>query len=220
VSLVPGQTWGAPEHGKPDLVVKGGDGDLADSLKGTPPGVLVSFVPSPESDIARAIGLRAGATPQGLALPMDVLELADGTLAVNAVVLGTPPDQLNWKHRSGDIKMRLDGHGIGLAIKRATTVVVANGQFLRGLDVVPRGHPGDGRADVQLYRIGRRERKGMRIRLPTGSHLPHQSIVCRSAGYVDVTSKRALDLEIDGRAAGTATTLRATLVPARYRLLI
>jgi hypothetical protein len=220
MSLLPGQTWGAPEHGKPDLVVKGGDGDLADALKGTPPGVLVSFVPSPDSDVALAIGLRAGATPQGLALPMDVLELADGTLAVNAVVLGTPPDQLNWKHRSGEIKMRLDGREIGLAIKRATTVVIANGQFLRGLDVVPRGHPGDGKAEVQLYRIGRRERQGMRIRLPTGAHLPHQSIVCRSAVFVDVTVKRELPLEIDGRDAGKATTLRASLVPARYKLLI
>ena len=40
---------------------------------------------------------------------------------------------------------------------RAFAVVVANGQFLRDADLVPRGHPGDGRIEVQVYdaRAGR-----------------------------------------------------------------
>ena len=38
--------------------------------------------------------------------------------------------------------------------ERATTVVVLVGQYLRGADVSPRGHPGDGAAEVQVYAMG------------------------------------------------------------------
>ena len=55
----------------------------------------------------------------------------------------------------------------------ATTVVVATGQFLRGLDLVPRGHPGDGKAEVQVYAL-RRAGAAARCaaRLATGAHVP------------------------------------------------
>ena len=75
-------------------MVEGDDADLAAALAGSPSGVLVSFTPAPGSDVARAVGIRAGAPHRGLALPMDALELDDGTLAVNAVVLGVAPDRL------------------------------------------------------------------------------------------------------------------------------
>jgi hypothetical protein len=219
--IQPGELWGEPEHGQPDLVVTGNDADLAHALIGSRPGVLVAFTPSEESDIARAIGLRAGVARQGFALPMDGLQLDDGTLAVNMVILGSPPDRLTWRHRSSEIKLRLDEREIGLSIKRSTSVVIANGQWLRGLDVVPRGHPGDGKVDVHLYRIGPRERTGMRTRLPTGAHLPHQSIVTRTAVVAEVRSKRELTLEIDGQVSPSKVSeLRVTLTPARYRLLI
>jgi hypothetical protein len=216
-----GEEWGAPEPGPPDLVVTGGDADLAHALIGSRPGVLVAFKPSPESDLARAIGITADTPRRGFALPMDVIDLGDGTIAVNAVIAGPPPDQLTWRHPSGEMKMRLEGRDIGLSTKGATTVVIANGQFLRGHNVVPRGHPGDGKLDIHLYRIGRRERAGMRIRLPTGAHMPHQSIVTRTAVEFEVTSKRELTLEIDGRTMPQKVTrLHAKVLPARYRLLI
>jgi hypothetical protein len=215
-----GEAWGVPEDGQPDLEVWGDDADLAKAVAGSAPGVLVSFAPSPESDLARAVGLRAGAPPQGLALPMDALELGDGSLAVNAVVLGPPPDRLNARDRAGKITLHFDGHGLGLAVKGATTVVVATGQWLRGFDLVPRGHPGDGRAEVQAYWLRRPERRHMRNRLLTGTHIPHPRIVTRTAAEIDVRTERAVQLEIDGVARPRVTTLRATLVPARYRLLI
>jgi hypothetical protein len=216
-----GERWGSPEDAPPDLVVVGGDTDLSRALLGTAAGVLVSFVASPESDVARAVGLRAGAPQQGLALPMDALELGDGTVAVNAVVLGPPPDRLTALRpllRAGDIALRLDGRDE--VVNDATTVVVATGQWLRGLDLVPRGHPGDGRAEVQAYRLRRNERRAMRARLPTGTHLPHPRIVTRTAVEIEVRARRPLALEIDGRSADRAPTLRARVVPARYRLLI
>jgi hypothetical protein len=214
-----GEPWGEPADGPADLTVSGSDGDLAAALRDTPPGILVSFVPSPGSDVARAVGLTADAPGQGLALPMDALEIgADGTLAVNAVVLGTPPDRLRVLDGSAVIRLHLDGREE--ATDPATTVVVATGQWLRGVDLVPRGHPGDGRAEVQVYSLARGQRRAMRDRLPTGTHLPHADILTRSAVSVAVEARRRLPLEIDGQNLPPTAELRVVLVPARYRLLI
>lgn len=218
--IQPGELWGEPEHGQPDLVVTGNDADLAHALIGSRPGVLVAFTPSEDSDIARAVGLRAGVARRGFALPMDGLQLDDGTLAVNMVILGSPPDRLAWRSRSAKITVRLDGRASGLAVEGATTVVVATGQWLRGLDLVPRGHPGDGKADIHMYALERRERKHVRTRLLTGTHVPHPYITVRTGVEVNIQASRELELEVDGMAKEETATLRAKIVPARYRLLI
>ncbi len=218
MSIRKGEPWGEPTAAPAELTVSGGDDDLARALRGTDPGVLVAFEPSADSDLARAVGLTAGSPRQGLALAMDALELADGTLAVNAVVLGAPPDRLTAARRSVGIVLRLDGRTETL--DAATTVVAATGQWLRGVDLVPRGHPGDGRAEVQAYRLPRSQRRAMRSRLPTGSHLPHPGIVTRGAVKIEVDAARNLPLEVDGQIRPATATLRCTLVPARYRLLI
>ncbi len=216
--ITPGEEWGIREDAAPDLTVAGDDADLAAAIRAAPAVVLVAFAPSPASDVARAIGLQAGAPARGLALPMDAIELADGTLAVNAVVLGTPPDRLTAFDRSGEVIVGLDGREQTCAA--ATTVVVATGQWLRGVDLVPRGHPGDGRAEVQVYRLHRGERRPMRARLPTGTHLPHPRIVTRTAVLIEARASRPLAVEVDGRARPRAATLRARLLPTRYRLLV
>jgi hypothetical protein len=218
MGIAPGDAWGSPEDAPADLSVVGNDTDLALALRGSTPGVLVAFVPSPDSDVARAIGLRAGTPVRGIALPMDALELADGTLAVNAAVFGVPPDRLTALTRTVEVVLRLDGRTE--TVEAATTVVIATGQWLRGLDLVPRGHPGDGRAEVHAYRLRATQRRPMRRRLPTGTHLPHPSIVTRTAVEISVDAARPLPVEVDGRTVARATTLRAALVPARYRLLI
>jgi hypothetical protein len=218
VGIRKGEPWGEATDAAADVTVTGGDADLASALHGTARGVLVAFDPSPDSDLARAVGLSAGTPRQGLALTMDALELPDGSLAVNAIVLGAPPDRLTALRRSAGIVLRVDGRSE--PVSAATTVVVATGQWLRGLDLVPRGHPGDGRAEVQAYRLGRRQRRAMRARLPTGTHLPHPEIVTRSGVVVEVEADSHLPLEVDGHTRPATATLRCTLVPARYRLLI
>jgi hypothetical protein len=218
MGIAKGVPWGEPEDGRPDLTIAGNDTDLALAVRDTPPGVLVAYVPSAASDLARAVGLRPGAPPQGLALPMDVLELEDGRLAVSSVVLGPPPDRLTAREPAMPVVLVLDGRE--QTVEGVTTVVVATGQWLRGLDLVPRGHPGDGRAEVQAYRLGRIERRRMRARLPTGTHLPHPRIVTALATAIEVRAPRSLELELDGRTVTRAATLRVRLVPARYRLLV
>ncbi|HEX4490470.1 MAG TPA: hypothetical protein VH914_04605 [Acidimicrobiia bacterium] len=220
MGIAPGEEWGEPCADAPALTVEGDDGDLASAVRDAPIGALVRFVPAATSDLARALGLRAGAEPRGVALPLDALDLGDGTLAVNAIVLGVPPDRLTALGRARPLTLALDGHDADAAVSRATTIVVANGQWLRGCDLVPRGHPGDGRAEVQAYRLRPGERAAMRSRLSTGTHLPHSRIVTRTARAVTVRTPRPWPFEVDGRLREPVTELHATVVPARFRLLV
>jgi hypothetical protein len=220
-----GEPWGHAATGPPDVELTGDDGDLA-VCGASHPGELVRFRPSPQSDLARALGLRPGGT-HATEVAIDALAVrGDGTAgggdqipAVNAVVLGAPPDRLRWDARGSRITVRLDGRPWFAG--RGTTVVVANGQFLRGGDIVPRGHPGDGWAEVQVYTLGRRERAEMRRRLPTGTHVPHPRIASGRARRVEVeVSRRRLPLEVDGRRRGRSTRLEVGVLPASIRLLI
>jgi len=161
--------------------------------------------------------------PTEVAIDALAIDPDDGAVnavdAVNAVVLGPPPDRLRWTARASRITVRVDGRA--WFDGRATTVVVANGQFLRGTDLVPRGHPGDGWAEVQVYALGRRARRGMRRRLPTGTHVPHPGVRSGRARRVEVeVAGRHLPVEVDGCPQGRTGRLVVTLVPAAIRLLV
>jgi len=73
---------------------------------------------------------------------------------------------------------------------------------------------------VQVYSLARRERREMRRRLPTGSHVPHPRIAAGSARRVDVEVRARLPVEVDGRQRGRSDRLGVTLVTASIRLLI
>jgi hypothetical protein len=232
-TLRPGQSWGAEASGPPDLEVSGGDAVLAEVIGRGLADPLVRFSAAPDSDLARAIGLVAGAPSTGLALPLDVLEFAaepasgvrlpeyggKGTpVAVNSIVVGVPPDRLRGWHRPAGLSVEIDGAVVDAA--GATSLVVMNGQYLRGLDLSPRGHPGDGVAEAQLYALPPGARRAMRTRLTTGAHLPHRAITIRRARRVVVRASRPAALEVDGAATGEVTALEVTLRAGAYRLLV
>jgi diacylglycerol kinase family enzyme len=197
--------------------VTGSDADLAQALAGAGPTPLVCFVPSPGSDLARALGL-GGSHPGSVALPMDALRLKGTGLAVNSVVIGAAPDQLRPWHRRHPAEVEVDGRRVFSG--RATTVVVMNGQYLRAADLAPRGHPGDGACEIQVYSLPPSQRRPMRARLASGSHLPHPTVTTARGRRVTVRLARASPLELDGRAAGRADALDVEVVAGAYRLLV
>jgi hypothetical protein len=217
-----GKPWGQPAAGPPDLEVAGDDADLAEAAT-RHPDALVRFRPSPESDMARALGLGPDATGT-TAVALDVLTLqglseGETATAVNAVVVGWPPDRLRGTARSAPITVIVDGRTWYEG--RATTVVVASGQFLRGADLVPRGHPGDGWAEVQVYALTPRERRTMRHRLATGTHVPHPSIHTARARTVEIEAAgKPLPVEVDGHDRTRVRRLGVTLAPAAIRILV
>ena len=94
------------------------------------------------------VGLVPGAASTARSVLLDAMEVVGTlgepvTLAVNIVVVGTPPGRVRSWHRSA----------LRVGDDRAWGVVVASGQFHEGVDVVPRGHPGDGRLEVQVYDV-------------------------------------------------------------------
>ncbi|MBM3674329.1 MAG: hypothetical protein FJW88_05130 [Actinobacteria bacterium] len=217
--------WGEPVNGPVDFEVAGNDAALAAAAH-RHPGALVAFRPT-GSDLARALGLGESGpgedarAPAGLALPLDGIALDGATVpfALNLVVVGTSPAGLRATTRSTDVRVCVDGRELHRG--PATTVVVASGQFLGTADVVPRGHPGDGRLEVQVYALARRERRALRARLPTGNHVPHPRIATGSGRAVEVTvDGRALPVLADGHPAGAVTRLGAAIVPGAIRLLV
>jgi hypothetical protein len=221
-SLRPGQSWGTETSSPPDVEVTGGDRRLAGVMESGVSDPLVRFTAASDSDLALAIGLIAGAAPAGLALPLDLLDVVadDGVtvVAVNSVVVGVAPDRLRAWHRAAGLSVEIDGAAVEAG--NATSLVVMNGQYLRRLDLSPRGHPGDGVGEAQLYALAPGSRRAMRARLATGAHLPHPAITVRRARHVVVRAARPVPLEIDGTPARRITALSITLRPAAYRLLV
>ena len=216
--MKPGEPWGEPLTDAADVELAGDDADLA-AVVAAHRGDLVRFHPTGRSDLARAVGI-AGGGPGERAAPIDALDLGPDGHAVNAVVLGTHPARVGLTTPSAAMRVSVDGRPTFDG--RATTVVVANGQFLDGLDVVPRGHPGDGRMEVQVYALQRGERKAMRTRLPQGTHLPHPRITTAAGRSVVVTvaGGRLLPLTVDGVAHDPVADLRIDLLPAALRLVL
>jgi hypothetical protein len=224
-TLRPGQPWGTETSAPPDLEVTGPDSVLASVIARGVADPLVRFAPDGDSDLALAVGLVAGAAPSGLALPLDALDVVTGEgagarklCAVNSIVVGVAPDRLRAWHRPAGLSVEIDGATV--VADRATSLVLINGQYLRRLDVSPRGHPGDGVAEAQLYALAPSARRAMRARLATGGHLPHPSITTRKARHVVVGAARPVPLEIDGVPAGRCRALHVDLRAAAYRLLV
>ncbi|MDZ4827360.1 MAG: hypothetical protein SGJ13_12995 [Actinomycetota bacterium] len=212
-----GQPWGDPISGPPAREVAGSDLDLADAVAAAP-GARLRFRPDVTSDLARAIGLGGPEHDESTELNMDALAVDGYGLAVNAVVLGVAPDRLGRFSRAHEIRVTVDGHE--WFAERATTFLCATGQFLRGCDLVPRGHPGDGRAEVQAYLLRPGERRAMRSRLPGGGHVPHPRIRQGIARRIVVSAATPMALEVDGGLHGPVTELVVEVRPGAYRLLV
>jgi diacylglycerol kinase family enzyme len=73
---------------------------------------------------------------------------------------------------------------------------------------------------VQIYAVTSRERRALRDRLATGTHVPHPHITQRSGARVAITTERPVPLEIDGRGADPTDIVNVEVVPSAYRLLL
>ncbi len=216
----PGDPWGVPATGDSEAEGAGGDAELA-RLAGEHPGVRLHFTPDGGCDFARAIGL----TPQSTGsweVTVDLFRVGDGRtterLGVNLLTVGTRPDRIRRWTRTFPCTVTVDGRSVHEG--PATTVVVANGQYLAGNDVVPRGHPGDGRLEVQVYALAAGERRAMRARLGSGTHLPHPRILIGTGRRVEILAARPIGAELDGVALPEATARSAQVVPEALRLLV
>jgi putative lipid kinase YegS-like protein len=212
----PGQPWGAPTAGPPDATGAGSDRDLA-TLAAAHRGARLRFEPDERCELARAVGLTA-AGPGITDLPVDALDVDQIGLAVNMVITGVAPDRLRPWSRARPVTVRVDGRLVHDG--PATTVVVANGQFRRGVDLVPRGHPGDGRLEVQVYALRAGERTPMRRRLPGGGHLPHPRIVTTTGRWAEIRWVAPAPVEVDGTPGSRRATVDVAVRSPAFVLVV
>jgi hypothetical protein len=217
------EPWGSPATGLPEREVTGGDADLAGVVVPGAPAPLVWFRPGDEADLARAVGLAALPEPGPTELALDALLVrteppTSPSVAINAVVVGEAPDRTRLARRRRSVHVAVNDRAVWSGV--ATGVLVANGQFLRGADVVPRGHPGDGRLEVQVYALRPGERRAMRRRLRNGIHVPHPRILERGGRRVEIVACGPRPLEIDGVQVGSVTTVRVDVLPGAVRILV
>jgi len=233
-----GAPWEESPGDQPPQRVAGLDAELALAAQRAR-GRAFEFVPDESSDLARVLGLTPGRAPVGervvaldglwcVAEPGDARLAArprrpapppTELLAINTVVLGTPPDHLGWWARAPRLRVEIDGR-VRFA-GRASGVVVANGEFLRGHDVAPCAHPGDGHVEVQVYALRRDERIAMRQRLATGDHVPHPRIFEHRGRSVEIAAESSI-LAFEADAVPRAPTRRLSLavLPNVARVLV
>lgn len=208
------------------MPVTGGDVDLARAVASTP-GAIFSFSANSHSDLGRSLGIRpkpqAEFTRAGQILSLDALTVSSDlsnldSTAVNMVIAGTPPDRLRWWNLSRSVTVTIDDNEVYRG--PVVSVAVANGQFLRGLDLFPRGHPADGKLEVQIVHIKRNQRKRMRGRLITGTHTPHPDIKECSGREVVIDWGRPRRWEVDGQVREPVAAITVKIKPEAYWILL
>jgi len=213
-----------PPELEPILVI-GDDAELGRAVTRAPGGIYL-FQPDRSSDLARNLGIRStvgenkSSSADSKALSMDALLISDDTsptknlTAVNMIISGTAPDRLRWWSRSRPVTVTIDGKEIYAG--HAAGVAIATGQFMRGLDLFPRGHPGDGKIEVQIIHIRRSQRRKLRTRLAAGTHVPHPEILERSGREVVVAWAQPNRQEIDGQTRKSAAIVAINVWPEAY----
>jgi YegS/Rv2252/BmrU family lipid kinase len=120
-----------------------------------------------------------------------------------------------WKQAA----VRLEGDRRSLE-ERVRNVVVANGQFLGGGQMIsPRSWPGDGFFDVLVMKGPRSEAFTLLPKVFRGEHLPHRNIIELKSRRLHVEADRELWVEADGQPLGT-TPARFEVIPQPISLKI
>lgn len=226
----PNETWSDVSSKTPvdGFRVVGHDATLAQAAQQSP-GAVIEFIPGIDSDLALGLGISlSSATSTELIEPahqlvplvsMDALEVSRGekhTIAVNMVISGVLPDRGRWWHRRRRLSVFVDGKIIFAG--RATTVIAANGQFFHGLDLIPRGHPGDSCIEVQILALPVGQRRAFRRRLATGTHVPHPGVIEGRGRRVEISWRGRRSLNIDGRDQDLEDSIVVGVRPNAYRL--
>lgn len=164
------------------------------------------FAPNQANSDADAAALIAAGHREFMLTGGDMWRTIGGSASHDDLRTVVPIDLLTVEFAVGDIVE----HTWALAhavfdrsrgtIGRGDVSYVMNAQYLGQWDLAPRGHPNDGRMDVVTISadMSWRQRRLLRRRLPTGTHLPHPHI--RSQSLAEPwTADEPGTLTLDGR---------------------
>ena len=98
--------------------------------------------------------------------------------------------------------------------------VAMNAQWLGSWNLGPRAHPGDGLLDTYDVHLRPGQLLPVRSRLHHGAHLPHPGIAERRGAAVSVDLERALLVQLDGVAVGSARRLAVRVRPDALQVVV
>ena len=201
MTLRRGVAWGREIPRPQGLVTVDSDRSLVEALTDTnPPPLAIG-----SGDLARTLGVAsfersASISPTVSEFPIDLVQVrlddSDEPIVACAHVVACAP--------------RRRGHWL-----RGPILAVMNAEFIGEWDVAPRGHPNDGRVEVFEVdsSMSLRQRLSARRRLRTGPHVPHPSVSTRSVRSGTWNFVQALDVRVDGRQVGRASSLSIQVMP-------
>ncbi|HUR48666.1 MAG TPA: hypothetical protein VMY88_03915 [Acidimicrobiales bacterium] len=99
-------------------------------------------------------------------------------------------------------------------------LAVMNAEWLGDWDVAPKSHPGDGWLDVTDTELSWAERRKVRDRLPTGTHLPHPDVRTWRVHEAEFEFDRPRRLYVDGAPLSSARRLEIRVEPASLTVLV
>lgn len=201
MTIKPGAPWGREVERPDGLVTVDSDRSLVVALA-EPDGPPVAVG---AGDLARTLGVTSpehGVENRATLseFPIDLLavrldEATEPVMACAHVIARSPWTRGHWF--------------------RGPILAVMNVEFVGEWDIAPRGHPNDGRVEVFDVDASMtvRDRLAARRRLPNATHLPHPRIATRSVRSATWSFPRPLEVVVDGRRLGRATTLTIDVVP-------
>ncbi|MFZ9541564.1 MAG: hypothetical protein ACO292_10545 [Ilumatobacteraceae bacterium] len=202
MTIEKGKEWGTEAVAPAGIHAAASDGELGEMVA---TGANVTPV---KGDMARTIGVVIPPTEGSSARRLDVDLLTVEMMIGESVVVVDANAHVVLRER------RIVGGRL-----RGRFFAVMNAQYLRGRDMVPRGHPNDGRCEIVSVdsSMGPRQRILAWSRARSGRHLPHPRIAVRSVSEWSLpeTSKHdaGLVVEIDGVRRGVARSVTVRVRP-------
>jgi hypothetical protein len=197
MTIRPGAPWGRELPRPAGLVVVDDDPAFVRAI-GVSDGPPVA---AGSGDLARTLGVTSLDHRSTLnEFPIDLLHVRlddalEPVVACAHVIARSPWSRGHWLH--GPI------------------LAVMNAEFIGEWDVAPRGHPNDGRMEVFEVdaSMSVRHRIAARRRLHSGTHVPHPHVNTRSLRRGTWSFARPLEVVVDGRRIGRASSLAIDVVP-------
>lgn len=201
MTISPGSSWGEafPDRvALEQLPVAASDAELAE-LAGRANGGRFRLT---GGDLFRTLGSpdpTRGARGEAMCFPVDLLEVALGDDRVRYAIAHVVARRGRWwAHR---------------------TVVVMNASFVGALNLGPKAHPNDGRADATDGRLGRRDRWSARHRMAAGTHLPHPALSVTRRAELSFDFAEPTPIILDGEPNGETRHLSVRVIPDAFEVV-
>jgi hypothetical protein len=203
--IAKGQDWGEPGILPPGAPIFDGDAQLSRAIQ---------FAEA--QGLERPVcGLTGGDLWQTLGAPPGGRERLRDGIATQVVV------DVGWAmFDESDQEHAFVAHCVARTRLWGIVLAAMNAEWINQWDVAPKSHPGDGWLDVSDAKLSWGERRKIRRRLPTGTHLPHPDVTTSRVRQAEFEFDRSRRVYLDGAPFPPVRLLKFRLEPASLTVLV